>query len=241
MILTCPQCATRYQVDGAKFPPTGRNVRCAKCGHVWHQLGPVEEPDPDAEIEVHEPTAAPKPVTESPAALRAATFSPAALAATQAPQEVEARPAPWLGRAAVAAGWILLVALVLVIGWAAIAMRDSIATWLPQTSSIYNAAGLPVSVRGMDFSDVNYERQMEDGQVVIAVTGDIVNRSSHELPVPLVRIALYDADKHELYHWTFLPGLATLKPGQTCKFRTRLSSPPAGIHDLEVRFARAGE
>ena len=43
MILTCPQCSTRYQVDGAKFPSTGRNVRCAKCGHVWHQLGPMAE------------------------------------------------------------------------------------------------------------------------------------------------------------------------------------------------------
>ena len=51
MILTCPQCATRYQVDGAKFPGAGRNVRCAKCGHVWHQLGPCREPDPDAEID----------------------------------------------------------------------------------------------------------------------------------------------------------------------------------------------
>ena len=64
MILTCPQCATRYQVDGAKFPAAGRNVRCAKCSHVWHQLGPVEEPDPDAEIVVQEPAAAPKPAPE---------------------------------------------------------------------------------------------------------------------------------------------------------------------------------
>jgi predicted Zn finger-like uncharacterized protein len=239
MILTCPQCATRYQVDGAKFPAAGRNVRCAKCGHVWHQLGPVEEPDPDAEIEVHEPAEPQRPVTDSPAALRAATFPPSAMA--QPAQQVIEEPAPWLGRAAVAGGWVLLVVLILVIGWAAIAMRDSIATWLPQTSSLYNAAGLPVNRRGMDFSDVKYERQVEDGQVVLAVTGIIVNRSSHELPVPLVRVGLYDGDKHELYHWTFTPTLATLKPGQACNFRTRLSSPPAGIRDMEVRFARAGE
>ena len=177
MILTCPQCATRYQVDGAKFPAAGRNVRCAKCGNVWHQLGPVEEPDPDAEIEVHEPAEPQRPVTDSPAALRAATFPPSAMA--QPAQQVIEEPAPWLGRAAVAGGWVLLVVLILVIGWAAIAMRDSIATWLPQTSSLYNAAGLPVNRRGMDFSDVKYERQVEDGQVVLAVTGIIVNRSSH--------------------------------------------------------------
>ena len=39
MILTCPSCGTRYSVDGAKFPAAGRTVRCAKCGHSWHQAG----------------------------------------------------------------------------------------------------------------------------------------------------------------------------------------------------------
>ena len=34
MILTCPQCATRYQADASKFPAAGRSVRCAKCGNT---------------------------------------------------------------------------------------------------------------------------------------------------------------------------------------------------------------
>ena len=37
MILVCPNCAARYEVDGTKFPEEGRKVRCKKCGHVWHQ------------------------------------------------------------------------------------------------------------------------------------------------------------------------------------------------------------
>jgi predicted Zn finger-like uncharacterized protein len=58
MILSCPACATRYEVDGSKFPSAGRNVRCAKCGHTWHQ---VPEADPDADLFVEEA----EPVGES--------------------------------------------------------------------------------------------------------------------------------------------------------------------------------
>lgn len=43
MILTCPQCATRYRVNGASFAPPGRQVRCAKCQHSWFQSPPAEE------------------------------------------------------------------------------------------------------------------------------------------------------------------------------------------------------
>ncbi len=37
MIITCPSCSSRYPVDAASFEPSGRKVRCAKCGHSWHQ------------------------------------------------------------------------------------------------------------------------------------------------------------------------------------------------------------
>ena len=44
MIITCPECATRYSADAAKFPPGGRKVRCAKCGHSWMQVPPMDMP-----------------------------------------------------------------------------------------------------------------------------------------------------------------------------------------------------
>lgn len=74
MILQCPQCATRYTVDGSKFPPAGRNVRCAKCGNVWHQAAPEEvlaaaAPAAVAPEPIPEPAvAAPAPPPPQPAA-----------------------------------------------------------------------------------------------------------------------------------------------------------------------------
>ncbi|MGH7095153.1 MAG: zinc-ribbon domain-containing protein, partial [Stellaceae bacterium] len=49
MIVTCPECATRYRVaDDALDAPHGRRVRCARCGHVWlHRPDPQSEPPGD--------------------------------------------------------------------------------------------------------------------------------------------------------------------------------------------------
>lgn len=241
MILTCPQCATRYQVDAGNFPSSGRNVRCAKCGHVWHQSGPVPEPDPESEMTTREPLPTPSHATGATAAQGIAHAPMSAIRTQHAQEEHEEGRASSLGRAAVAAGWLLLTVLVFAIGWAAVVFRDNVATWLPQTISLYGAAGLSVNPRGVDIADIAYQRRIEDGQVVLTVSGTIVNRSTHELSVPLVRVTLFDGDKHELYHWTFVPNVSTLQPSQATHFRTRLSSPPAGIQDLEVRFAKAGE
>ena len=35
MILTCPVCATRYEVAPAALPEGGRAVECSNCGHGW--------------------------------------------------------------------------------------------------------------------------------------------------------------------------------------------------------------
>nr|WP_294168025.1 zinc-ribbon domain-containing protein [uncultured Sphingomonas sp.] len=37
MILTCPECGTRYVVKDGAIPEGGRQVRCASCKHSWHQ------------------------------------------------------------------------------------------------------------------------------------------------------------------------------------------------------------
>lgn len=234
MILTCPACGTRYQADEAKFPPGGRMVRCAKCAHVWHQQGAVAAPEPDVAEVAPEPeperAQPPEPVFSG---IRA--FAPrGAVAETR-------EPIAWGAMLGVAAGWIALIAVVLVIGYSAVKYRQEIALIWPQSAGVYSSLGLKVNNRGIDFAHVGYHRESEDGQVVLAVTGTIVNDGDRELPVPQnVRVTLSDASNHELYHWTFTPNVQVLKPGQSAAFLTRLSSPPAAATHLEVRFASNG-
>lgn len=68
MIISCPSCGARFNLDPAKLLPAGRNVRCAKCEHRWRQMpeghpGGYEEP---AEVAAPEPPSEPAPpVAES--------------------------------------------------------------------------------------------------------------------------------------------------------------------------------
>lgn len=249
MILTCPSCDTRYSVDGTKFPSQGRTVRCAKCGHSWHQDPEAPELEPaltaEPSIAAMAPAAAPASVPDAavpePVAPAAVPESVTPTRAYAPPPEPPAPRVPMASRLAVAAGWAGLIAVVLLIGVSAVRYRQDIAVIWPQSAGVYSSLGLKVSASGIDFREVAYKRESEDGQTVLAVSGKIVNGGSRQLPVPqTVRVTLSDASNHELYHWTFKPTATVLAPGQTIAFSTRLSSPPAAARHLEVRFAKDG-
>jgi predicted Zn finger-like uncharacterized protein len=234
MILTCTSCGTRYSVDGSKFPASGRTVRCAKCGNSWHQAGETAEGEPAPQPAMPD-AASDAPVTDTAPAGPSPTrsFAPAAMAP---------EPRPPLGpKIAVAAGWVGLFAVVLLIVGAAVRYRQDIASVWPQSAGVYSSLGLHVNASGIDFRQVDYRRETEDGQTVLAVSGVIVNTGSRQLPVPqTVRVTLSDASNHEIYRWTFKPNATVLTPGQSVPFVTRLASPPGAARHLEVRFAKDG-
>jgi predicted Zn finger-like uncharacterized protein len=246
MILTCPSCRTRYQTESARFVAPGRNVRCAKCGHVWFQATPA--PEAELELEPIMTPAAPThgssaaPIAEAAASEGSSALlgaGPASEDSISAPAESPRRSG---GRAvAQSAGWAALIILVAAIGWGSVQYRQTIASLWPQSASLYAAVGLPVNVRGIQLTNISYQQEYQDGQPVLSVTGKVVNISNRELPVPEIRVVLLDDAKHELYHWNFDAGIPTLKPGGESTFVTRLSSPPPEARNLNVRFAESGD
>ncbi|MEO1046528.1 MAG: zinc-ribbon domain-containing protein [Pseudomonadota bacterium] len=80
MIIACPSCGTRYAVPDSAIGATGRTVRCAKCGHSWHQAGPGQA--------VRQPRAVPPPAKAPPAP------EPAAVPETPEPEVAAPDPEP---------------------------------------------------------------------------------------------------------------------------------------------------
>jgi predicted Zn finger-like uncharacterized protein len=251
MILVCPSCAARYDVDGSKFPAEGRKVRCQKCGHVWHQapeadqaeieeaiFNPQPEP-PEAELQP-EPETEPEPGPAWRAPAEAEETEDAAYSAAEDDEPVAAKPAG-ARNAAIIAGWAGLVAAVLVIGFAAANYRTQIVTIWPQSASLFSKFGMAVNTRGLDFTDIRHMNQSEDGQPVLVITGKLVNVSSKRLDVPPLRVTLSDENRRAIYDWSFEPSSKPLAPGQSVAFRTRLSNPPSSARHVEMRFADGAE
>jgi predicted Zn finger-like uncharacterized protein len=237
MILTCPACSTRYEVDSAKFPPQGRNVRCQRCGEVWHASGLELPPEPAPP----EPQYEPEPPREEYYAQPRDPEPHYAPEENQYEQPATETPArPWPRRIALVAGWIGLAAVVLTIGIVGSVYRQQVVEMWPKTASLYSSLGVKVNGTGLNIGDLKQLETPQDGQRVLTVTGVLTNVTNRELPVPQIRVGLVD-DKREIYHWTFAPDVMTLRPGQTTRFVTRLSSPPEGARRLDVRFAKAGE
>ena len=218
MILTCPNCGTRYKTDRGRLAPPGGNVRCAKCLAVWFQA--VSEVDdavePDANESRIEQNNSEPSESEAPA------------------KQISLRKNRSL--LALIAGWAALFLFVGAFAWAAIALRHDIATVWPQSAPFYAAINLPVNIRGLALTDIAHDRVVENGENVLRISGRVSNVSDGELPVPGIGISLRDNDGREVYAWTINSGIGVLAPGQSRPFLTRLPNPPPEMQNIDVDF-----
>ncbi len=49
MIVTCPNCQTRYNLPDDKIPEGGAKVKCSKCAHVFKAEAPPASPEDEVE------------------------------------------------------------------------------------------------------------------------------------------------------------------------------------------------
>lgn len=210
MILTCSSCATRYLADPTAIGSSGRDVRCARCGHVWFQTPPRDLP-----MSVED-----DPIILDPMAYRPAPSLPALR-----------RPGPAWG---LIAGWFALVALIGALGFGAYHYRERVVALWPASGRLYAALDIPVP--GFALRDVGFVRGREAGLPLMTVSGTIVNAANRPAAVPKVRVALRDNVQRELGHQEVAADAVELAPGAQTRFTARLANPPLEARDVEVRL-----
>jgi len=226
MILTCPECASRYVVDGASIGPQGRTVRCASCRHTWRATAAGEQPL-DLEPE-------PAPVPEQPPAEDTRPRADALSRKIRAENVARRRTRQ---AAVTGAVWGVMGALLLALGIGASLFRVEVVRLWPHTAGAYAKVGLTVNPTGLAPENVKASPGLKDGHAAVIVTGEIRNIETRpQDPAPL-RVSLLDKAGNRLTTQiaTLPPG--RLQPGETQPFSVAFLDPPSASAGVEVEFA----
>jgi predicted Zn finger-like uncharacterized protein len=209
MILTCPQCSTRYHIDPAALSAGGRTVRCASCGQRWSVQPPADTP------QIVEFGAAPH---EAP---RIAVTTP----------EPASRRHP---RSLI--GW-LIAAFVVLLAASAVIGRNEIVADFPASAPIYEMLRLPVVAEpGLLFEGIKPTRLEEGGISVLVVEGTIINPTGSDLPIPPIRITLLDSGGRELQEELLRLKDEHLAAGTKTSFSGRVVNPADRARNFSVTF-----
>lgn len=226
MILECPACRTRYTVPDDAVGVNGRAVRCAKCGHSWHQWPPGHEPEtvPSGQLsEAPEPeVSAPPPDPDVSAAPSEATYEDDY--EDDAPRR--RNPAVRWTIVAVVIG-LLLLAAVAALQFVGL---DRVRTQLGMAERGTSAALLLEVPRKPE------RRALASGNELFALTGRIVNPTRERQNVPDIQAELQDAQGRVVYNWVITPPSRTLAPGAAAEFDAAVYDVPKGARELKLSF-----
>lgn len=229
MILSCPGCQARYVVPDGAIGASGRRVRCAQCRNSWFQapvsapLGPVAMPVP-------------------PPVLAAAPVREAARPQQQQPPESPSFDAfaaspPFRGRRNPARMWTFLaVAAAVLMSAAALSLHYFGLPAFGQNLVPVGDGTTPLRIVGQNAD----RRPLGSGNVLLMVTGRIVNPTDRTQRVPQIRAAVVDPSGRAVYRWSIAPPVVELGPGQSATFNSAEVDVPETGGNVRLDFGSIG-
>ena len=211
MIVSCPACEIRFEVDQEQLGYDGRVVRCGKCGNCWHQM-----PDKDPRSAVVE-EAPPPPRRSAPPKPRRGGRGVAVGWVLLLLLIAGLGAGGWFGREQIVAQVPQMADVYALIG-------------IPVTP--------PGPV--LKLSDINVSSETVNGDSVVSVRGVVTNISERKQPVPALRAQVTNAAGEVLVEWTFEPPQSELDAGAVTAFETETRNPPAGARDINISLVGEG-
>lgn len=234
MILTCPECATRYFVPDDKVGPEGRTVKCSSCGNRWTAHG---EPALELFVDAHEgatarntpdPAFDEQPVSALPGEELPKVFRQKADTDRKV-REAVTTGIVWAGMA---------VALMAMVGTAVVFRVHVVKLW-PGSASAYASVGLPVNRLGLTIEKVHARAAKEDDHAALAVTGVIRNIRNEAVAAPPLRVTLKNKAGKVVARKVAEPAEPSdrqIPAGGVRHFSVMMLDPPTTAADLFVDF-----
>lgn len=139
--------------------------------------------------------------------------------------------------------YLLVVGILIGLAGAMFYFRAEIARAVPAFDVVYSLMGISTSnpAKDLDIGNLVFDRRNADGKTVIAIQGDVFNKSSFPVHVPDMVVIPSTRDEAgervvlEPWH-PFRLEIDVIEPGETVTFRTFFENPPKGMKSLTVTF-----
>ena len=252
MILTCPDCATRYSVKDGSIGPNGRTVRCASCNATWFvsqeadelALAELQASEIERIDDVISPPSAPS-VNEDYSAFQdthtdhigtdSQTDAPALGAHVQFRDKVDRkrRNRRLMGVSMI---WVVTLGLLGTAGTLGYAFRQPIVEQNPSASWFYDLFNISVTAEGLDFEDPATRHVIVDGRPVLVVNGMIINRDKKTRQIPMIELSFLNGSGETIAKWLVEPSQAELGPRKRLEYVSQYPNPPVDAAELFYRF-----
>lgn len=222
MIITCPNCAKRYQLDEALIPKEGRTVKCFACQTTWEQKALLT-------LDEHHVVTSLPPLPH--------------LGHLEEERFTEQKPKFFKG--------FLIVVLLAIIGAATLYFcQSSVMQIFPKATKWYERLGVldHKSKTGLVIINKKSSQVYSDEKSFIILSGDIMNTSSYISLVPTLKVLLlgnvgspaclnkmhdgkciFKEIEHHLAEKSLLPG-------EKIHFETEPQVQELGITNIDVVF-----
>ncbi len=239
MILTCPNCATRYSTTAQAIGDNGRTVRCSSCNTTWFVSTnpdildlkqqeseeqriidtPLEEVvEPEKDYAGYDMSA--EPVTGAHVQIRDMV-------------DQRRRNRSLMGVSLI---WFITIALLGLAALYAFTNRQSIVEKYPGTATIYQAFGVDVNEIGLQFEDPTIRRLPIDGVETLVINGHIVNITNEDRDIPMLELSIVNKADEVLASWVIEPPQPSLQAEGRIEYKSEYQNPPVDGERVLYRF-----
>lgn len=222
MIITCPQCSSKFNVSDTLVTVAGRKVKCSNCAHEWRVRLSDSGEVLNEELEVAPPAVMQAPSQAQPSlSPDVKPYRSRGVVKTE-PRFYEKRSVMRLAVSSFVLSFILLATVLFV------SKQDSIVSALPFMKSVYIMAGLHdepgIKVKSIDCT-VSENEGKATNLIELEVKLELINVLDINQSIDAIRFSVYDQERRLLGEYMMEPN-KVLAPQMTEVIEGRLNRIP---------------